>query len=69
METARRTTCIDGVDYPYFDYFYVYRDYEPGMNETEGWLDGAGAGHWDNDQDQQYPWYTAAHEKLGSPYA
>ena len=39
------------------------------MNETEGWLDSAGAGHWDNEQDQQYPWYIAAHEKLGSPYA
>ena len=69
-ETAGRKTYIGvGGDYPNFGYFYVYRDYEPGMNETEGWLDGAGAGHWDNEQDQQYPWYTAAHEKLGSPYA
>ena len=68
-ETAGRKTYVAvGGDYPNFGYFEVYRDYEPGMGAHEGWGDGHGVGHWDNEKDEERPWYTAAQEILGTPY-
>ena len=68
-ETAGRKTYVAvGGDWPNFGYFEIYRDYEPGMGAHEGWLDGSGVGHWDNEKDEERPWYTAAQEKLGTPY-
>ena len=68
-ETAGRKTYVAvGGDYPNFGYFEVYRDYEPGMGDHEGWLDGSGAGHWDNEKNEVRHWYTVAQKELGTPY-
>ena len=68
-ETAGRKTYVAvGGDYPNFGYFEVYRDYEPGMGDHEGWLDGSGAGHWDNEKNEERHWYTVAKQELGTPY-
>lgn len=57
-----------GGDYPNFGYFYAYRNYEPGMGDMEGWLDGAGFNHWDNEKDEEYPWHIKGKDILGTPY-
>ena len=68
-ETAGRKTYVAvGGDYPNFGYFEVYRDYEPGMGDHEGWLDGSGVGHWDNEKNEERHWYTVAQKALGTPY-
>jgi len=68
-ETAGRKTYIAvGGDYPSFGYFEVFRDYEPDMGAHEGWGGGSGVGHWDNEADQEFPWFTKAKETLGTPY-
>ena len=68
-ETAGRKTYIAvGGNWPDIGYFEVYRNYEPGMGDHEGWGDGYGVGHWDNEKDEERPWYSAAQEILGTPY-